>query len=300
MPQQIEHSMDPGRVLIARALIRGLPLGETLTHLAVGDGSFPVDPDGTPSAIDTSLTGLVHEIGRAVYLRRVYVVEVDPPDVGPIVLGNASYRESPNDTDPESPTFGAQVPTNLVYFIFRFATNEAVGPWTEYALIGGGVRFIARGATLLDGSQGGDDRANAQVILAGGYTGTDSQTVTLTVTTGGGSGVAVLGWTADGSAPSGAHGVAFTVPITITGTGLTITFTGGVDAVLTQGDQWKIRATRAPQSPTFAAGGVYDPVTNRNGQVLVDGAVFRMDRVAPADEKPAAVIDVKLVVRILN
>lgn len=280
--------MHAGRRLVARAMFGGLTPAESLTHLAVGDGAFNIN-----DAIDRGAGGLLHELGRAVFLRKAYVVE----DVtGPIVLGDAAYRESVTTVDDVI----VPSPTNLLYFIFRFGATEAIGNWTEYALFGGGVSFISRGATLLDGPQAGDDRANLQVVLGGSYSGADNQTITVTVTTGGASGVAVVGWASDGSAGSGSATATFGSAVTITGTGVTLTFDGGADTVLTQGDQWKIRATRDPTSPTFAASGLYDPVGNRNGQVKVNGDIVRVDRVSPADVKGATVIDVKLVHKILT
>ncbi len=283
MATQIESSMDDARILVAQALF------EKVTHLAVGSG-----PVNLNTPIDTARHTLQHEIGRAVVLKKAYVIQ-DP--TGPIVIGAKAYRESVALDENNVPQ---PVPTNLLYFVFRFASNEGLGAWSEYGLYGDGVTFLTRGATLRDGSQGGDDRANRDVTLGGAYTGAASQTITLTVLTGGGTGVAVLGWAADGATGSGSATVNFGVPITLPQSGLTVALSGGVDGVLSQGDQWIIQATRGPQSTTYAAGGVYDPVTNPAGQVRTNGRLVRLDQVAPPDVKGNAVLDVELVHPVLN
>src|SRR5205823_6256593 len=105
--------------------------------------------------------------------------------------------------------------TDLLYFIFRFADDEALGTWTEFGLFGGDVAFIARGATLADGTQGGDDRAGTDVVLTGAHAGAENQTLTVTVSTGGGSGVAVVSWVSDGAEPPGSHVVTFGTPVVL-------------------------------------------------------------------------------------
>jgi hypothetical protein len=264
-------TLDAGRLLIAAEVI------DQLTHLAVGDG----DGSGAPSK---AATALQNELGRALYLQRFFV-ELD--SAGPVVVGAAAYRQVAG-------------PAHLIYFRFRFAETEAQGNWSELLLCGGGVAFIARAAVLVDGSQAGDDRANFQAIVGGAYTGNENQTLTITVSTGGGSGVAEVSWVSTGSEAPDSATVTFGTPVVLGTTGVTLTFDGGTDAVLTIGDQWQLRLTQDPTSPSFAAGGAYDPVGNEDGEVRVPGTGFRLYHVDPPEVKGAAIVDVQLVTEVFN
>lgn len=267
---QFERYPDSGRLLLAERLI------EEITHLAVGTGSV----SGTPPA---SATGLTTEIGRARYLQREFVT---PDPAGTIVIPGAGAFRVVDD------------PTNYLYFLFRFQASEAQGTWTEAGLFGGGVEFITRGAVLVDGVQTGDDRANtADVGLSGAYAGGAAQTITVTVTTGGGSGVAVVGYS---GSSSGSFTPTFGTPTALGALGLALTFRGGVDGVLTLGDQWKIHATPDPASPTFASGGVYHPTGNLTGQVKTPGTLFHITHVIPGVAKGNVIRDVKKVLPILS
>ncbi len=78
--------------------------------------------------------------------------------------------------------------------------HEALGPWSELGLFGAGVTYLGAAQTLRDlGGQAGDDRANQAVLLGGLWRLPTSETLTVAVTTGGGSGVThvaglVTGW----------------------------------------------------------------------------------------------------------
>jgi len=261
---------DAGRILAAEALI------ERLTHLAVGTG------DGTvlPSA---PATGLQQEIARVRYLQRSFAV-VDPD-------GEITQV-------PDGPYRLVATPTDRIFFLFRFAADQAVAAWSELGLFGGDVALLTRAAVLADGPQGGDDRAHVDVLLGGSYVGADSQVITVTCTTGGASGAAQIGWTATGSEP-GQAGVPVTfgasIPLGITG--LTLTFLGGADAALSVGDVWTVAATGASVSPTYAEGGLYDPVANPGGQVLRAGRLFRLFHLDPPFVHGASVLDVQTVVQ---
>ena len=271
---------DAGRLIIANAT---LPL---LTHLAVGTGAWPADPTARATAIRNA-TRLVQEIGRTRWLERYFVREQPG---GPLNVGGIAYVR-------------VESPTNLLFYRFRFLDAEAQGNWTEYGLFGDGVAYVQAGAVILDRPQSGDDRANRDVIVGGNYNETANDTITITVSTGGGNGHAGLNFF------SALHGnvllllnVAFGAPIALTN-GLTVTFTGGADGVLTHGDQWMIRATANPATPTFAAGGVYDPVGNLNGQVLVPGTLFTVALNAvgdPPDVKGAVTIDLPWIQEVIN
>lgn len=257
---------DAGRLLMAERLF------DVLTHLAVGTGGWPATP--------AAATGLVAEIGRVRYLERRYVVE-DP--TGPLVVAGGVYREVTG-------------PSHLIYLRFQFAADEAVGNWSEFGLFGGAVEYISRSAVLSDGPQAGDDRANVDVILVGTYAPNENQTLTVTCTTGGGS--PQIGWTSTGSLPSGSAAVTFNAPVALGASGLSLIFTGGVDDVLTLNDRWVIRCTRAAESPEYAAGGIYDPVLNEDGQVKTAGTLVRLDHESPAVAKGAVVTDVLLVLEV--
>ncbi len=255
------------RLLLAEALF------PVLTHLAVGDGVPASDA-----------TGLAHELARTVFLERRFVV-VDP--TGSIQAASGTYR-------------AVDEPTNLIFFRFRFLDEEALGHWAEFALLGGDVAYLHRAALLLDSNQAGDDRANADVVLTGAYGGTVNQTLTVTVTTGGGSGVAVVSWVSSGPAAPGSATVTFGIPVTLGTTGVALTFDGGTDTVLTNGDQWQVRCTTDPVSAATAAGGVYHPVANEGGQVLTAGLPLRMWRLETPPEKGPQTVDVKFVVEVIR
>ncbi len=255
------------RLLVAQA---ALP---TLTHLAVGDG-VPAD----------TASGLAHELARTQYLERAFVV-ADP--AGPLVAAAQAYR-------------AVAEPSHLIYFRFRFQAAEALGAWAEFALVGGGVDYIDRAALLLDSNQSGDDHANEDVALTGAYAGTTNQTITVTVTTGGGTGVAVVSWLSSGSLPAGSATVTFGAPVTLGTSGVALVFDGGGDGLLTLGDQWQVRCTTDPASGSTAEGGVYHPVGNEAGQVRVAGYPLRMWRLETPAVKGAQTVDVKLVVEVLR
>jgi hypothetical protein len=286
MPQEaISH--DAGRDLLA-----GL-LSPVLTHLAVGDAGVPLlDGGGLPLPGMRARTGLNHELGRAAALVKHFVVP-DPTGAilaAPIPGGTtARYRI-------------VTEPTNLVYVLFRFLDAQALGAWNEYGLFAGDVAFVARAGTLVNGPQAGDDRAGVNAILAGVYTGVAAQTLTVTVTTGGGSGVAKLGWVSSGAEAAAVNQtVTFGTPVVLGGTGLTLLFTnGGTDSVLTVGDQFLVRCTAGAVTASFAADGMYDPLSHEAGQVLRNGSLMRSYYVTPAEIKGATTVDVQLVVAVLN
>jgi len=257
-----------GRALLFAAVL------EQLTHLAVGDQPNPADE-----------TRIEHEIGRTRYLERGFVV-ADPNGTIHGIEGGPYRRVTE--------------PTDLMYHRFRFLDDEAIGNWTEIGLFGGDVDFIARAALLVDGAQAGDDRAGVDVIATGAYGGAANQTLTVTVTVGGLSGVAEVGWASTGAEPPGSAPVTFGTPVTLGSTGVALVFTGGVDGMLTQGDQWQLRLTIDSASPTFAAGGVYDPLTNEAGQVRTPGLLFRLLHIDPPRPKAAADLDVEIVTKVLN
>lgn len=280
MPQQQKSTTcDPGRVLTAEAVI------ELLTHLAVGTGPVTLvagvlQPPPRPSA------ELQEEIGRTRYVERFFVEEDVGGPLGP--FGEKRYRSSEDVT-------------NLIYMRFRFEADEAAGDWSEMAVFGGVVDFVTRVGLLLDGNQAGDDRANEHVSLAGSFNLDDSQTITVTVSTGGGDGVAQVSWASTGSLPAGGPlTVDFGDPVPIGGSGLVLYFNGGPDDVLTQGDAWLIRCTTDSETPTFAKDGVYDPITNEPGQVKTSGELFRLYHMDPPLDRGDAIFDFELVVEVLN
>lgn len=267
---EIERYVDAGRLLLATRLL------PDITHLAVGNGVV----SGTPPLSATLLT---QEIGRVRYTQRFFVEE-DP--AGTLIFLGALYRQVPG-------------PTNHIYLRWHFEAAEAIGTWTELGIFGGDVLYISRGAVLVDGPQAGDDRANtASVGLSGGYLGPIAQTITCTVVTGGGSGVAVVEF--NGLTESGGIVPVFGTPMTLGGLGLALTFSGGVDSVLTVGDQWLIHATPDPVSGTFAAGGIYHPTGNPGGQVQNPGTLLNLTYVTPGVPKPNAILDVQRVVSVLS
>ena len=283
--QQTDVTTDGGLIFLERAVVEGLAANETLTHLAIGDGPVPI-LSGVLQKPSKTLTQIAGEIGRAFFAERAYVVE-DP--AGAIQL-DKRYRR-------------VLEPSPLVYFRFLVPDGEALGPWTQFALIGGGVSFLERGATLVDsGGLTGDDRANQQVILSGGYSPAESERITVTCTLGGLSGAARIGWSSTGPAVPSASNVAVTfgVPVPITGSGLALTFSGGLDTVLTLGAQWEIRGTRAAVSAEYAANGVYDPALNQAGQVRDAGQTVRVIYIDPPVVKEEAAVNIAFVQEVVH
>lgn len=262
-----------GRLGIAEAVL------PHLTHLAVGDG-----PGGAAPA--PGATALQHELGRTRFLERFFVV---PDPAGSIIVPGGIYRPS-------------DVPTNEIYFRFRFLAGEALGTWSEFALCGFGVSYVQRGALFLNGPQAGDDLANTiAASLLGSYVGAENQTITVAVTTGGGSGVARVAWTSTGSLPPATNQlVTFGAPLAVGVSGLSLLFAGGGDGVLTLGDQWVIRATAGAQTTDYASGGVYDPIGNEMGQVLAAGRVFSLAHEDEPQTKGATSVDVQRVFPVLR
>jgi len=262
-------SADDGELLILELLV------QSFSHLAVGTGVQTSPPDPTQ-------TGLQQEIGRVLVLERFFVTEILG---GPIVVDGRTYQQSDS-------------PTNLLFLRFRFEGDEAAGSWSEMGLFGGGVAYTPQGATLHDGNQAGDDRAGRDVVLGGSYGGTESQTLTLTVSVAGASGIAEVSWISNGPEAPGSALVVFGTPVVLGTTGIAVTFLGGVDEVLTLGDAWQVRATIASDSPVFASGGVYQPSANPAGQVLHSGRMIKIGRIAPPLVKGASVEDVPMVVEV--
>lgn len=282
MPQQqSSETSDDGRLLLAAAVF------PTLTHLAVGDGAVITFTGGILDKPPKADTELQHEIGRVRYLERSFVVEDDAAGaVGPI--GAHRYTK-------------VTEPTNLVYFRFRFLAAEAQGSWDEFALYGAGVTFTQRVVELLDGNQGGDDRANEDVALGGTFALADSQQITVTVVTPGASGVATVSWASTGSLAAGGPAVVTAgVPVVIGASGITLSFGFGLDGVLTGGDQWFLRATAPSATAVFASGGVYNSITNEDGQVKNPGLLFRLYHLDPPLVKGAVSVDAELVTEVLN
>lgn len=267
---QVERYVDSGHLLVAAQLL------PEITHLAVGVGVV----SGIPLL---SATGLTQEIGRTRYVQRFFVEE-DPG--GTLIFPGAIYKQVTG-------------PTNHIYLRWIFEPSEAIGIWTEFGIFGGDVQYIARGAVLVDGLQAGDDRANTpDVGLSGGYLAAIAQTFTCTVVTGGGSGVAVVQF--NGLTESGGLVPVFGVPAVLGATGLALTFSGGVDGVLTVGDQWLIHATPDPVSATFAAGGLYHPTGNSGGQVQTPGTLLNLMYATPGEEKINVELHVQRVVSVLS
>jgi len=262
---------NSGRLLVAESVI------DQLTHLAVGIGDGTGPPLATASQLD-------EEIGRAFYLQRFFVTE---DAAGPIPVGAHVYSQSAEAT-------------NLIYFRFRFPAAGAQGNWGEMGLFGGNVAFISRGALLVDGGQTGDDRANVDVLVGGGYIDIVNQTLTITCSAGGGSGVAEVSWVSNGPENPDSAVVTLGSPLAIGSTGITLVFTGDGDGVLTQNDVWELRLTTEPDTATFASGGVYDPQNNVNGQVLDSGRLLQLVHIDPPASKGAEEIDVQLVIEVLR
>ncbi len=103
------------------------------------------------------------------------------------------------------------------------------------------VRNNAIGATAAGGGNTGDDTA----VSGGTYSGANTDTYTVTVTTGGAPGVAEITITSasgnDNSGPIIVSG--FGTGVAVGTKGATITFTDGGDGLLTAGDSWTIGAT---------------------------------------------------------
>jgi hypothetical protein len=281
--QQASVTNDSGRILVEAAVI------ERLTHLAVGNGPVVVT-GGVLQPPPRAAAALQSEIGRARFLERLFVVEDNDGPLGP--FGSQRYSPSPS-----------QAPTNLIFFRFRFQADEGLGNWSEFGIFGDGVAFISKLALLLDGAQAGDDRANLDVSIAGDFVLAVNQTITVTVSTPGGDGVAAISWVSSDPASLPAGGpviVDFRDPVPIGASGLALVFSGGVDGVLTLGDSWNIHCTTDPDSPTYASGGAYSPALNPDGQVKIPGRLFRLYHRDPPLEKPAVILDVELVTEVLN
>lgn len=265
---------DAGRLLIAEAV---LPL---LTHLAVGDGATP------GQEADPTATALIHEIARVRYLQRYWLVA---DENGPIVYEGARYSQSPT-------------PTRLAFLRFRFEDAEALGQWSELGLFGGGITYVP-GGTVLSDATSNDDLANVDVVLAGTWAPEEAGSILVLVSTGGASGVAQVQWASTvGAVPSDYVGtiVEFGVPLTIPGSGLTLTFSGGGDNALTYFNAWTIDATLGTSRPEYAEGGVYDGTNNPGGQVVSPGTLFRVTHLDPPSTKDEVSIDVQLVVEVIR
>jgi hypothetical protein len=279
--QETQRHTDAGRVLHQQALV------DVLTHIAVGSGAVPIL--GGTLQVPARTSSVVGELGRARIAEKHFVV---PDSAGALITPDGRWT-------------AVTTPTNQVYLRALFLEGQAQGNWRQLGLYGGvggdAVSYLERGATLLDvGGLAGDDRANAQVLLSGAYSPGASQRITVTVTTGGGSGVGVVGWVSSGSVASGSATVTFGAAVTIPGSGLALTFSGGIDGVLTLGAQWEIRGTRSAESATFAAGGLYHPLTNPAGQVKVAGQCAATIYRDPPFVKVAAAIDVPLIYEVLR
>ena len=278
--QETRRHTDAGRILHQEAMF------DALTHIAVGAG--PVTFAGVTLQQPPANGTVQQELGRARIVEKHFVVE---DAAGAFITADGRFAIAPG-------------PSNLIYCRAVFLEGQAQGNWRQLGLYGGlgasAVAYLERGATLQDVGNAGDDRANAQVVLSGGYTPGASQRITVTCTTGGGSGVAVVGWVSSGSVAAGSATVTFGAVVPIPGSGLGLTFSGGVDAVLTQGAQWEIRGTRSAESDDFAANGVYDALTNPTGQVRVAGRCEELIHRDPPYVKGDATIDVILVHEVLR
>lgn len=279
--QYASINTDAGRALIWAAV------AEKITHLAIGSGAVTVT-SGVLQKPPRS-AGLAQELGRVRYLEKKYIV---PDPVAGALVDRATGKRYAVSA----------VPTNQLYLLFRFLSDEAQGFWRQTALFADDIAYLQRGATLLDvGGLAGDDHANHEVVLSGGYTPAESQRITVTCSTAGGSGVAKVGWVSSGSVATALNvTVTFGTPVPIVGSGLALNFSGGDDGVLTLGAQWEIRGTRSSQTSLFAANGLYDPLTNAAGQVLTAGTCFQLIHRTPAFQKTAAAIDVPIFTEVLH
>lgn len=282
--QETRRHTDAGRILQQQAIF------DALTHIAVGAGAVTLASGSNVLQAPPANGTVVQELGRARLAEKRFVVE--DPLAGALITADGRFSIAPG-------------PSNLIYCRAVFLEGEAQGNWRQLGLYGGigngAVAYLERGATLLDiGGLAGDDRANLQVVLSGAYTPTDSQIITVAVTTGGGSGIAVVSWVSDGSVASGSSTVTFDAVVPIPGSGLGLTFSGGSDTVLTLGAQWEIRGTRSSETETFAAGGLYHALTNPAGQVRVAGTCVDLLHRDPPFVKGAAAIDVVLVHEVLR
>jgi len=251
-----------------------------ITHCAVGDGAVSGAPP--PSAL-----GLTHEIGRARYLSRFFVI---PDPAGALVFDGVTYSQSPD-------------PTRFIYLNFRFEDDEAVGNWSELGIFGAGVTFVQRSATLVEGGVAGDDQIDRDVILTGAWAPTKAGELDVTIATGGGSGTATLTWTDPGNIGVGGGGplpITFNQPVSLGSSGVALMFTGGSDGVLTTGDRWRVLGTTGATSPDFAAGGVYDPNANPGGQVLDAGMLLRLTYISPAQAKTTVFLEVQMVLEVIR
>jgi len=249
-----------------------------VTHCAVGDGAVTGAPP--PAAAE-----LTHEIGRVIYLSRYFVT---PQAGGELVFDGVQYTRS-------------DVPTRFIYMAFRFDADEAQGNWSELGIFGNGVEYVAQEAELVAVGVAGDDKLNVDVVLGGSWAAPDSGSVDVTVSTGGGDGVAHVSWTDTiGGGPGGPVPVTFMSPIALGASGATIMFTGGSDGVLTFNDRWRVLGTVGPTRPEYADGGVYDPSGNPQGQVRDPGMLLRLTYMDPVQAKADVFIDVQVVLEVIR
>jgi len=248
-----------------------------LTHCAVGDGAV----SGSPPK---NATRLQHEIGRVVYLSRYFVT---PATGGELVFDGVQYTRSPD-------------PTRFIYMAFRFEADEAMGNWTELGIFGNGVTYVAQQAELQAIGVSGDDVLNVDVVVGGAWAAAMSGEVDVTVQVAGGDGVAQIAWTDTiGGGGGGPVPVTFQAPIPLGASGTTIMFTGGADGVLTAGDRWRVLGTVGPTREEFAAGGVYDPNGNPQGQVLDPGMLLRLTYMDPPQAKTEVFLDIQVVLEVI-
>jgi len=251
-----------------------------LTHLAVGDGAV----SGAPVA---AATALEHEIARVRYFTRYFV---EQRTGGGLIFDGVEYGLS-------------LVPTRFVYFGFRFLADEAQGNWSELGLFGADVSYVAQQAKLVAQAVTGDDQIDRDVILGGAWAPPASGELSVTVSTGGGDGVAQITWTDPGNLAGGDGGpvpVAWNAPVNLGTSGVSIRFTGGPDGILTVGDRWRVLGTLGPSRPEYAEGGVYNPDSNPGGQVLEPGILMRLSYMDPPQEKVNVFLDVAMIVEVIR
>jgi hypothetical protein len=251
-----------------------------ITHCAVGDGAVSGLP--SPAAL-----GLTHEIGRVHFVERYFVT---PDAAGPLVFDGVKYSPSP-------------VPTRFIYLGFRFEDDEAVGNWSELGVYGAGVTYVQQQSTLVEDGVAGDDKIDRDIILSGAWAPAVAGEVGVTIVAGGGSGVATLSWSDPGNIGIGGGGplpVTFNSPVSLGASGTAISFSGGVDGVLTAGDRWRVLGTLGPSRPEYASGGVYNPNSNVAGQVLNPGLLLRLSYMDPPQEKTTVFLDIQMVLEVIR
>lgn len=170
------------------------------------------------------------------------------------------------------------VTTNILAFFFRFLEAQANAEIIkEYGFFADTCEFLsaAIGTAAADSGNTGDDTATS----GGTYTGTQNQTYTVEVTTGGAPGTAQITVTSTKGDGSGPHTVtAFGTPIAIGSNGVTISFADGGDTVLTLGDKWTIACTKSV-SGNYAENGVYHPTDNEDGEVKEPGLLYEVKNI---------------------